>query len=555
MIQQNFVKLYEETFKRNWSLPAFTNYEEGKSFTIADLSHWVAKVHIILERLGVEKGQKVALVGKDCAEWCMVWMGVTTYGAVLVPILPDFHAEDILHIINHSDSVMVFAGDEHHKYIDQEKLPNVHSVFDVKTLQPILSLSRSPIAQAFNVETLFKEKYPNGFTKEDIKYPEVSNNDLMLISYTSGTSGFSKGVMTTANNLAANVVATIEKEMQKKGDNLLCFLPNAHSYSLAFNVLLPLVSGAHVYILGQKPTPSVLMRALKDVQPGLILSVPLILEKIYKNVIAPKLKSKKAQIALKIPILKNVIYKKIRESLIDALGGNVHHVIVGGAALNEEVGEFLFKAKFPVTVGYGMTECAPLVTFSKSKDYVPGSVGKVMDRICEVRIADAKEMDGQLVGELQIRGENVCKGYYKNPEATDQLFTADGWMRSGDLGYFDKHNNIFLKGRSKAMILGANGQNIYPEEIEAKISMLPYMNEALVVERENNRIVAIVTIDRAALERDGYNSDDQINQLLQQNRKDLNQSLASFAQVRSFEVLEGDFENTPKQSIKRYLYS
>lgn len=318
-------------------------------------------------------------------------------------------------------------------------------------------------------------------------------------------------------------------------------------------MLLPLLSGAHVYILGQKPTPSVLLKALKDVRPRLILSVPLVLEKIYKNVLAPKLKKTSVKLALRIPILSYFVRKKFREALIDALGGNLREIIIGGAALNSEVADFLHKIKFPVTVGYGMTECAPLVSYAQYRNYVAGSCGKVIKMIEQVRIADAQEIEGQMVGEVQVKGENVCKGYYKNPEATRELFTEDGWMRTGDLGYLEK-DNVYLRGRSKAMILGPNGQNIYPEEIEAKIAMLPYMNEALVVQREKNKNIAIVTIDRKALEKEGYKSDEAIRQVMKENRERLNQTLASFAQISDFELLEGDFEKTPKQSIKRYLY-
>lgn len=553
MIKENFVELYERVFKENWSLPAFTNYEEGKTFSVADVAKWSTKVHLILEQNGIKKGDKVALLGKDCAEWCMVWMGIVTYGAVVVPILPDFHQNDITHILNHSDSLMVFAGAEHHKYLTKESLPNTVGVFDIKSLKPLPELCNGEAAMETNAEALFGAKYPNGFTRDNIKFAHVENSDLALISYTSGTSGFSKGVMTTANNLAANMTYALTEEMESRGDNLLCFLPNAHSYSCAFNFLLPLLSGAHVYILGQKPTPTVLLKALKEVRPRLILSVPLVLEKIYKSVVAPQLKSPKVKLALGTPILRSVVYKKFRQGLIDALGGNLNEIIIGGAALNSEVAEFLHKIKFPVTVGYGMTECAPLVSYSKYKNYVAGSCGKVIRMIEEVRIADAQQIDGKLVGEVQVKGENVCLGYFKNEQATEELFTPDGWMRTGDLGYIE-HDSIYLRGRSKAMLLGPNGQNIYPEEIEAKISMLPFMNEAIVVQREGKKNVAIVTIDRIALERTGHNTTESIKKVMEENRQALNQTVASFAQISAFEILEDDFEKTPKQSIKRYLY-
>lgn len=553
MVKENFVKLFEEVFKTNWALPAYTNYEEGKTYSVADVSQRIAKVHLILEQCGIQKGDKISLIGKDCAEWNTIWLGIATYGAIVVPILPDFHTDDIHHIINHSDSTLVFAGEEHQKTLVQNKLQNVVATFDVKTLRPVLGLTPTPRFQTINVKSLFEERYPQGYTRDDIKYPEVSNDEVVVISYTSGTSGYSKGVMTTANNLAANMTYAFTQNMQRRGDNFLCFLPNAHAYSCAFNMLLPILSGAHVYILGQKPTPTILLKAFKDIRPNLILAVPLILEKIYKNVLAPKLQETKTKLALSTPILRLTAQKKFREALMDALGGTLREVIIGGAALNSEVAEFLHSIKFPVTVGYGMTECAPLVAYTPYQTYVSGSCGKVLKMIEDLRIADAQEIEGKMVGEVQVRGENVCKGYYKNDDATRELFTADGWMKTGDLGYIEK-DNVFLKGRSKAMLLGPNGQNIYPEEIEAKIAMLPYMNESIVVQREKNKIVAIVTIDRKALEKDGYISESEIKNILNQNRAKLNNTLATFAQISDFEILDGDFEKTPKQSIKRYLY-
>ncbi|MDO5017583.1 MAG: AMP-binding protein [Porphyromonas sp.] len=555
MIKENFIRLYENVLRENWPLPAFTNYEEGKTYSVADVAQWAAKVHLILERSGVKRGDKVTLIGKDCAEWCMIWMGVVTYGAIVVPILPDFPKADILHLIDHSDTVLVFAGKGHHKHFEGESLSRVKGVFDIQTLDPLRGLIKEDHTPDIDADLLFRQRYPDGFTQADIQFPEIGNDEVVLINYTSGTSGFSKGVMITANNLAANMTYALTEEMQSRGDNLLCFLPNAHAYSCAFNFLLPLLSGAHVFILGQKPTPTVLLRALKEVRPRLIISVPLVLEKIYKSVLAPKLKDTKVKLALNTPIVRRSVYKKFRKALIDAFGGNVGEVIIGGAALNSEVADFLNRIKFPVTVGYGMTECAPLVSYAQYKNYVPGSCGKEIKMIEQLRVADAQEIEGKMVGEIQVKGENVCKGYYKNQAATDELFTDDGWMRTGDLGYIEKDHSVYLRGRSKAMLLGPNGQNIYPEEVEAKIAMLPYINEALMVQREGKRNVAIVTIDYAALEKAGIKGEEKIEKMLEENRRQLNEHLASYAQISKFEILEGDFEKTPKQSIKRFLYN
>lgn len=552
MIEQNLIKLFEEKYKEYWSLPAFSNYEEGRTYSFADLAKWVAKVHLILEQNEVKKGEKVALIGRDCAEWCMTWMGVVTYGAVIVPILPQFHSDDINHIISHSNSQLVFVGGEHENSLNLELIPEVRSCFGSTDLKVVPELTRDEYAKGIDVETLFATRYPSGFSKDDVKYPEIGNEEMVLISYTSGTSGFSKGVMATANNLIANIQFGQDTELMSRGDTILCFLPNAHAYSCAFNFLLPQIEGTHVYILSSKPTPRILVKALQEVRPVLVISVPLILEKIYKNILVPKLRNKWLSLALKLPIIKGMVHKKIKDTLLETFGGKVGEVIIGGAALNPEVEAFLVKIGFPVTVGYGMTECSPIISYANHRYFIPQSAGKILHKMEEVRIANPNEIDGKLVGEVQVRGENVCLGYYKNPEATAELFTDDGWMRTGDLGYIER-DFIFLKGRSKAMLLSSDGQNIYPEEIEAKLSMAPYINDAIVVQRDR-RLVAIVSVDRDALKKDGY-TPEQIPEVMEQNRREVNGSIAQFAQIGAIEVLDGEFEKTPKQSIKRYLYS
>lgn len=551
MISENFVQMFEKSFKDHWVSPAITNYDLGNSFSYAELAQDVKKIHLSLEYLGINAGDKVALVGKDSAEWCVVWLGIATYGAVVVPILPTFHPDDINHIIEHSDSKCLFVGTEHQGCIALDKLSHVETTIDIKTLRPIPSLTRSETGRALDPVNLFHDRYPNGFKKEDVQFPKVSNNELMVINYTSGTTGYSKGVLLTANNLAANMIFANRQSIFKPGSRLLCFLPNAHAYSCAFNFLAPIALGCHVYILGHKPAGTILKKAFKDVRPNVVISVSLILEKVYKSVIQPKTEEFMTKSLLAVPGLRKVVYKKVGESLMDFMGNELECFIIGGAALNPEVDDFLKKTPFPYTVGYGMTECAPIISFSLPKHFKVHSCGKRLDKdICEIRIFEPEEKDGQQVGEVQVLGEVVCKGYYKNAADTDQLFTADGWMRTGDLGYIDDQGHLFLRGRSKAMLLTANGENVYPEQIEAKISMLPYMEEAILVQRERNRFVAIVTVDREAIARDGKNLDE----VLQQNRQTLNKSLAHYEHVAAFELLEGDFEKTPKQSIKRYLY-
>lgn len=554
MMKKQFVKIYEEAFREHWALPAVTNYETGTSHSIANFAQGIAKIHLLLDHLHIEKGDKVTLIANDSAEWCIIWMGVVTYGAVVVPILPDFHDDDIRNIISHSDSKLVFVGREHIKCLSLDEMPEVMATFGVETMAPLPELTRSELAASVSAEKLFAEHYPLGFRREDIIYPEISNEEIALINYTSGTTGFSKGVIITHNNLAANVLFGLDEELMKPNDNLLCFLPNAHAYSCTFNFLLPLASGTHVFIFGAKPTPTKLISALKSVKPRIVLSVPLVLEKMYKSVILPAISKGPAKLMVKIPGLRNVVYKKIKDKLMEAFGGNLFEVIVGGAALNEEVQALLTKINFPVVVGYGMTECAPLISYTGiHKKYMPGSCGRPLDSVEEVRIADAKEINGEMIGEIQVRGENVCKGYYKQEQLTLELFTADGWMRTGDLGTMDKHRNIFIKGRSKSMLLGPNGQNIYPEEIEAKIVMLPYMLEAVVIQRADHRIVGVVVPDFAALQRDGITTDEQVEKKMTENREELNRMLPAYSRVNAFEIRREEFEKTPKQSIKRYL--
>ncbi len=552
MIKENFVKLYETSLREYWSLPALTNYKSGTTYSYADMAKWIAKVHLMLEHLGVQTGDKVAIVAKDSSEWCMSYLGIVTYGAVIVPILPDFHPDDIHNIINHSDSAVVFSADTHLTQLRSEALPAVHTVIDINTLAVVHELTKG---ETFEVESLFAARYPNGFAKENIQYKEISNDTVMLINYTSGTTGFSKGVIITANNLAGNVTFGINKHIIVKGGKMLSFLPNAHAYGCAFNFLLPLAVGAHVYMLGSIPTPTVLVKAFADVRPDLIISVPLILEKIYKNVIAPTLSKPVMKVMLSLPILRGVIYKKVRQKLIDTMGGNFKTTIIGGAAMNEEVTMFLHKIKFPYTIGYGMTECAPLISYEDHRKYVPLSCGKILPGTMEIRIAEVPESHEVGVGEIQVRGEHVCKGYYKNAEATEALFTADGWLRTGDLASIDKHGNIFIKGRSKSMLLGPSGQNIYPEELEAKLNMLPGIAESLVLQRKDHQLVALVYLDPATLTAQNINTPEEINALLARNKETINKQVAAYERIAEFRLMEEEFQKTPKRSIKRFLYS
>ena len=554
MRKEKFNDIMSQSFREHWATPAYTNYGTAETFSFADVAKGVAKVHLLLEALGVGRGDKVSLIGRDCPEWCMIWIGVVTYGAIVVPILPDFHEDDINNIINHSDSVVVFAGAGHLKMLHPDRMPEVRATIRIKTLEILPDLTREESARSLDAGKLFEERFTMGFNPEDVVYPDdLSNEDTMVINYTSGTTGFSKGVILSANNVVANLVYAISMNVITAGDTTLAFLPNAHAFGCAFSFHLPLAVGAHTFILGVPPTPSNLVKAFKSVKPRLLLSVPLVFEKIYKNVILPKLSKGSAKLLSRVPLLNKVVYNKVYESLMETMGGKLEQVVIGGAAMNPEIADFYTKIGFPYTIGYGMTECAPLISYTYYKHYKPGTVGKCIDMLCEARIADAQEIDGEMVGEIQVRGDNVCRGYYKLDTATSELFTADGWMHTGDLGTMEKDGTLAIKGRKKTMLLGSNGQNIYPEELEQKIDLQPGIVESVVVQRDNHRFVAVVVPDFQTLEKEGIVGDEMVKEHLEKTRQTVNTLIPTYAKIAEFEMRKEPFEKTPKQSIKRYL--
>ena len=552
MIQENFIKIYENSFKENWSLPALTDYSKNVTFTFEDVAKEIARIHILFEECQIRRGDKIALIGKDSARWCIVYMAAVTYGAIIVPILQDFNPNDVHHIINHSESVFLFVSDRIWDSLEEDKIEEIRGVFSLSDFRCLHQRDGESIQKLMkSMDEKMAEKYPKGFSKNDIKYAELDNDKVVLLNYTSGTTGFSKGVMLTGNNLAGNVTYAKTLDLMYRGDRELCFLPLAHAYSCAFNFLVPMAVGAHVYMLGKVPSPKILLKAFEEVKPNLILTVPLILEKIYKKMILPQLSKTTMKLALNIPLLDSRIYAQIRKHLVDAMGGRFREVIVGGAAMNQEVSDFLYKIKFPFTIGYGMTECGPLISYDHNYEYEPGSCGQVLKGIMEVRI-DSDDPYNK-VWEIQVRGENVMKGYYKNEEATKNAFTEDGWLHTGDLGTIDADNRIFIRGRSKTMILGASGQNIYPEEIESKINNLPFVMESIVIEK-NGKLVALVYPDYDTVDGTGISHTD-LPVIMEQNRVELNKQLASYEVVSEIQLYPTEFEKTPKKSIKRYLYS
>ena len=551
MIQENFIKIYEKSFQENWDLPALTDYVEQKTLTFADVAKEIARFHILFRECQIRRGDKIALIGRDCANWCVVYMAAVTYGAIIVPILPDFNPNDVHHIINHSESVFLFVSDRIWDTLEEEKISEIRGVFSLTDFRCLHQRDGENIQKLLKeLDSRFTEEYPNGFTRENIRYADLDNDKVVLLNYTSGTTGFNKGVMLTGNNLAGNVTYARTLDVLFRGERELCFLPLAHAYSCAFNFLVPMAFGAHVFLLGKLPSPKILLKAFEEVKPNLILTVPLILEKIYKKMIAPQLNKRTMKLAMSVPLLNDRIYAQINKKLTNALGGRFREVIVGGAAMNQEVADFLYKIKFPYTIGYGMTECGPLISYDNHKEYVPTSCGQILKGIMEVRI-DSEDPYNK-VGEIQVRGENVMKGYYKNEEATRNVFTDDGWLKTGDLGTIDVNKRIYIRGRSKTMILSSNGQNIYPEEIEAKLNNLPFVLESLVVEREG-KLVGLVYPDYDTVDSTGIRHED-LPAIMEQNRKDLNKLLAPYEAVTSIILYPTEFEKTPKRSIKRYLY-
>ena len=548
--EENLIKIYENSFRKNWDLEAVTDFGTSNTLTYAQLAENIAKLHVLFDRVGVQQGDKVAVMGKNNANWVTTYLATVTYGAVIVPILQDFKANDAIHIINHSESKLLFITDLIWENIDVEQVPNLQAVISLNTMDLIITgLPKTQAVDKMTIEELFAEKYPSGFNRDDVQYVERSNAELASINYTSGTTGFSKGVMTPANALAGNIVFGLNTKLVWPGCRHVAFLPLAHAYGCAFDFLACLAAGGHTYLIGRTPSPKILMKAFAEVKPTVILSVPLILEKIYKKMIQPQISKKPVSWVLKMPLLDKVVLNKIRETLMNAFGGEFSQIIIGGAPLNAEVEAFLRRIKFPITVGYGMTETAPLISFTPWTEFRSQSCGQVLKGFMDARIANP-DADG--VGEIQVRGENVMAGYYKNEQSTAESFTEDGWLRTGDLGIIDEDGFIYIKGRCKTMLLGPSGQNIYPEEIEAKINNMPYVLESLVLQKDT-RLVALVCPDFEAVDAD-HLTQDQLEVIMEENRKLVNAELAAYEQINEVRVYTHEFEKTPKKSIKRFLY-
>ncbi len=549
MIAQNFIKEYvEKSLKENWNNPAFSDYL-GQTFTFSDVAKDIVRIHGILKTWDIKPGDKVALLGRNSSTWAITYLATISYGAVVVPILADFAPADIHHIVNHSDSTILFTSDQIWENIDDSSMPHLTAIFSLTRFDLLVSRDDEATAK-WKAEVAAIAKKIENLTSNDINFEEISNEKLGVISYTSGTTGFSKGVMLPLNSLAANVLFGHNNIPLQAGDKIVSFLPLAHAYGCAFEFLWPFSVGCHITFLTKTPAPKTILQAFEQVRPKLVLTVPLIIEKIYKKQILPTINKQSMKLLLMVPLLDKKIYQQVNKKLSDAFGGNFMQVIIGGAPLNAEVEDFLKKIKFPFTVGFGMTECGPLISYAAWADNPQGACGKILPTL-SVKIDSNDPLNE--VGEIMVRGENVMLGYYKNPEATNATLDAEGWLRTGDLGVVDNDGYIFIKGRSKSMILGPSGQNIYPEEIEAKLNNMPYIQESLVVER-NNRLVALIYPDYDAADEAGLSPEDLVL-VMEENKKTLNQELPAYMQLQKTKLYPEEFEKTPKKSIKRFLYS
>lgn len=549
-MERSLNKLLEESFKKNWNCPALSDYK-GITLHYRDVARRIEKLHIIFSTCGVKKGEKIAICSRNQANWGVVFLACLTYGAVPVPILHEFKPGNIYHIVNHSDSRILFVGDVVWENLTESQMPNLDAVIQLNDLS-LLYANKKQITEAReHLNEMFGKKYPRSFNPSDLDYyTETSGDELAMINYTSGTSGFSKGVMIPYRALLSNVLFGMETLPQlNNSSNVVSMLPTAHMYGMMFEFLFEMSIGAHVHFLTRIPSPKIIMEAFATIKPDLIISVPLIIEKIYKQKLQPILNKTSIKVLLKLPIIEKKIQERIKNELINTFGGNFCELIIGGAAFNKEAEEFFKRIEFPFTVGYGMTECAPIIAYAHWNKAKLHSCGKSAPRM-EIRI-DSTE-PSSIPGEIQVKGANVMLGYYKNEEATAESFTEDGWMRTGDMGIIDSDGYLFIKGRCKSMILGPSGQNIYPEEIESAINNMPYVIESLVID-DDGKLVALIYPDMEKASSDGLDKVALLKKM-EENIAMVNVDMPNYSKLSGVKLMPEEFEKTPKRSIKRYIY-
>ena len=559
MLQENLIKMYEASFRENHNLPVLSDYFSKETLTYLQMAEQVARLHLLYDKLGVKQGDKIALIGRNNIPWCITYIATITYGAVIVPILQDFNPSDVENIVTHSESKFLFASEIHWQTFDTDRMPDLDAAVTIEKFSVVYQKEGyTAMEEAMaSLNASFAEAYPQGFTIDDIKYNDVPNEAMILLNYTSGTTGSSKGVMLSVNNLTGNMVFGkhfINPETGKpflfKGGRTLSFLPLAHAYGCAFDFLAQLVIGGHVTLLGRMPSPTILVEAMKNVKPTMVCSVPLVLEKVYRKMIMPMLEKGPMSIAMKIPFVNTALYAIIKAKLMESFGGEAKIFIVGGAPINLETEAFLRKINFPLTIGYGMTECAPLISVTAPCEFKSASCGKVLKGLMDVKIDSSDPQN--IAGEILVKGENVMMGYYKNEEATKAVLDADGWLHTGDMGVMDADGTIYIKGRCKTMILTGSGQNIYPEEIEDRLNNLPLVLESLIVERKGV-LTALIVPDYDQAKQEGID-EETLTKIMDDNLKTLNTQVAAYEKVARYEIMKSEFEKTPKRSIKRFLY-
>lgn len=542
---KKFIQYFEDSFRENWELPAMTNYVTKQTYAYKDVAREVAKLHLLFKELNITQDDKIALVGNNSPEWAITFLATITYGAVIVPILQDFHPDDIAHIIEHSEAKLMFVDDEHWDRLEEKDTSGLRSVFsltDYRCMRQAQGESLHIIMR--QLPTLFNEQYPQGVKKEDVRYTDKDDMEMCVLNYTSGTTGFSKGVMLTGDNFCCLFEYAAINNLGTTGDKVISIVPMAHAYGCVNDLFYPFIAGGHITFMIQMPNSKTLLKAMSDVQPDYISIVPIVLETIYKKNILPLINKAHVKIILRIPLISKIIKSNIRKRLMEVFGGKYKNLFVAGAGLNSDVESFLVKINFPYTLAYGMTECSPIISLN-CHELTPYSVGRPING---VTVKIDSEDSNEIPGEVLVKGRNVMKGYYKDDDATQRMFTDDGWLKTGDLGVLDEQGNLYIKGRCKTMILTSSGQNIYPEEIEAKLKKSPYILESLVVQR-GEKIVALIVPDKNNL-----GNTVKIDAVFSEQIKEINRSLPDYAYIHSFELLNKPLERTPKRSIKRYLY-
>lgn len=548
-MEQSFIAFLEDSIQKNWDLDALTDYK-GATLQYKDVARKIEKLHIIFELSGIKKDDKIAVCGRNSSHWGVTFLATITYGAVIVPILHEFKADNIHNIVNHSEARLLLVGDMVWENLNENAMPLLEGVLLMNDFTLLVSRSERLDYARDHLNELFGKKFPRNFRREHVSYRRDKPEELAVINYTSGTTSYSKGVMIPYRALWSNTQFAFDVLTMKPGDKLVSMLPMAHMYGLAFEFLYEFCVGCHIYFLTRMPSPKIIFQAFADIKPNLVVAVPLIIEKIIKKNVLPKLESPAMKILLKVPIINDKIKATVREQMIQAFGGNFYQIIVGGAAFNQEIEQFLKSIDFPYTVGYGMTECAPIICYEDWKRFKTGSCGKAAPRM-EVKIVSPDPEN--IVGEIICKGPNVMLGYYKNPEATAEVIDKEGWLHTGDLGIMDAEGNITIKGRSKNMLLGASGQNIYPEEIEDKLNNMPFVAESIIIQQTDGKLAALVYPDFDDAFAHGMNND-AITQAMEENRIALNAELPAYSQITRVKIYPEEFEKTPKKSIKRFLY-